>query len=98
MTAQAEELLRVGIRQKEDAFIVVRPMGSCYSRTASPTPGTSSSPALPCPVSGSMICATPTTHLLASGVHPKASERLGHSKAGITDNAVRAALRHAQSA
>ena len=32
-----------------------------------------------------MTCGTHATHLLASGVHPKvASERLGHSKVGIT--------------
>jgi hypothetical protein len=53
--------------------------------TASARSGSAFSTGAPCPASDSTICGTHATHLLASGVHPKvASERLGHSKVGIT--------------
>jgi integrase len=54
-----------------------------YSRTALLKIGIARSLQPACPGSASTIFAT--THMLAAGVHPKvASERLGHSKIGIT--------------
>ena len=39
----------------------------------------------PCPAFASTICGTPMPPTCSAGVHPKvASERLGHSKIGIT--------------
>ncbi len=84
--AQAQELLRVGIRQTDDMFVVAQADGQ---------------PLQPNSITHAwdqFICGTPlprirfhdlrhahAAHLLASGVHPKvASERLGHSKVGIT--------------
>jgi integrase len=83
---QAEELLRLGIRQTEETFVYTREDGE---------------PMQPGSVTHAWQLAVVTTglprirfhdlrhahatHLLASGVHPKvASERLGHSKVGIT--------------
>ena len=83
---QAEELLRLGVRQTEDTFIYTREDGE---------------PMLPRSLSHAWTLAVArtelprirfhdlrhahATHLLASGVHPKvASERLGHSQIGIT--------------
>jgi integrase len=68
----AEELRAHQLRQAEGRS----------NHVASRTPGGKCSPRRICPEFGFMICGT---HLLSSGVHPKvASERLGHSKVGIT--------------
>jgi integrase len=85
---QAEELLRVGVRHSEDDDFVVaqgdgtplRPhsLGQEWVRFLTRTP------ALP-RIRFHDLRHTHATHMLANGVHPKiASERLGHSKIGIT--------------
>jgi integrase len=84
---QAEELLRLGIRQTDDGFIVaqadgtpLRPhsLGQEWVRFLARTP------ALP-RIRFHDLRHAHATHMLANGVHPKvASERLGHSKIGIT--------------
>jgi integrase len=85
---QAEELLRVGVRPTEETFIYTREDGKPVQ------PATLTHAWMK--VAGIDGIALPrirfhdlrhahATHLLASGVHPKvASERLGHSKVGIT--------------
>ena len=84
---QAEELLRVGVQQSDDGFVVaqadgrpLRPhsLGQEWVRFLARTP------ALP-RVRFHDLRHAHATHMLANGVHPKiASERLGHSKIGIT--------------
>ena len=84
---QAEELLRVGVRQSDDDFVVaqadgtpLRPhsLGQEWVRFLARTP------ALP-RIRFHDLRHAHATHMLANGVHPKiASERLGHSKIGIT--------------
>jgi integrase len=74
---QAEELLRLGARQNEATFVYTRedgqPVHQIIARTALP------------PIRFHDLRHAHATHLLSSGVHPKvASERLGHSKVGIT--------------
>jgi integrase len=83
---QAEELLRIGIRQSEATFVYAREDGEpmqprslthawqmMVGRTALPR------------VRFHDLRHAHATHMLSSGVHPKvASERLGHSKVGIT--------------
>ena len=86
-TQQAQELLRVGKRLSDDDFVVtqadglpLRPhsLGQEWVRFL----GRSST--LP-RIRFHDLRHAHATHLLASGVHPKvASERLGHSKVGIT--------------
>jgi integrase len=84
--AQTQELFRFGIRISDDTFVVAQTDGSplqprsithewvrLISRTALPR------------IRFHDLRHAHATHLLASGVHPKvASERLGHSKVGIT--------------
>ncbi len=83
---QAQELLRVGMRSSEHSFVVARADGSplqpnsltheWYRNLAKTT--------LP-RIRFHDLRHAHATHLLSSGVHPKvASERLGHSKVGIT--------------
>ena len=83
---QAEELLRVGVRLSDDTFVVAQADGTplqpdtltqdWFRKLA----GTS----LP-RIRFHDLRHAHATHMLASGVHPKvASERLGHSKIGIT--------------
>jgi integrase len=83
---QAEELLRLGVRQSEDTFVYTREDGEpmqprsltraweqALSRTTLPR------------IRFHDLRHAHATHLLANGVHPKvASERLGHSRVGIT--------------
>lgn len=83
---QAEELLRLGARQNEATFVYTREDGEpmqprslthawnrMLARTSLPR------------IRFHDLRHAHATHLLASGVHPKvASERLGHSKVGIT--------------
>jgi integrase len=83
---QAEELLRLGVRQSEATFIYTREDGlpmqprslaHAWQQLLAKTP-------LP-RVRFHDLRHAHATHLLSSGVHPKvASERLGHSKVGIT--------------
>jgi len=83
---QAQELLKVGKRLSDDDFVVaqadgspLRPhsLGQEWVRFLATT-------TLP-RIRFHDLRHTHATHLLASGVHPKvASERLGHSKVGIT--------------
>ena len=84
--AQAEELLSVGVRLSDDTLVVAQADGSpllpssitrewwaLLSKTGLPR------------IRFHDLRHAHATHLLASGVHPKiASERLGHSKVGIT--------------
>jgi integrase len=83
---QAEELLTIGVRQTEATFVCAREDGlplqprsltQAWRRIAAEG-------ALP-RVRFHDLRHAHATHMLASGVHPKvASERLGHSKVGIT--------------
>jgi integrase len=83
---QSEELLRIGVRLSDDTFVVAQADGTAL-RPDSITKhwfqnleGTS----LP-RLRFHDLRHAHATHMLASGVHPKvASERLGHSKIGIT--------------
>jgi integrase len=83
---QAQELLRLGVRLSDDTFVVTLPDGTAMQ----PTYMTHQWVKL-IRVSGLPVHRlhdlrhTHATHLLSSGIHPKvASERLGHSKVGIT--------------
>ena len=85
-TKQAEELLRLGAKQDDTTFVYTREDGeplqprtlthnwqALIARTGMPR------------VRFHDLRHAHATHLLSSGVHPKvASERLGHSKIGIT--------------
>jgi integrase len=83
---QAQEFLRLGIRPNGDTFLVTQETGHPlqprsltheWARLIAET-------ALP-RVRFHDLRHAHATHMLASGVHPKvASERLGHSKVGIT--------------
>ena len=83
---QAQDLLKLGIRQGDDTFVCAREDGKPlqpntltigWVREAAKT-------GLP-RIRFHDLRHAHATHLLASGVHPKvASERLGHSKVGIT--------------
>jgi integrase len=83
---QSEELLKIGVRLSEDTFLVAQADGTPLQpdsltqdwfrkleRTSLPR------------IRFHDLRHAHATHMLASGVHPKvASERLGHSKIGIT--------------
>jgi integrase len=85
-TSQAENLLKLGIRLDADGFGIAQADGSPYDpdsiskewrlriiKTALPR------------IRFHDLRHTHASHMLASGVHPKvASERLGHSRVGIT--------------
>jgi integrase len=85
-TSQAENLLKLGIRLDADGFVVAQADGSPYDpdsiskewrlriiKTALPR------------IRFHDLRHTHASQMLASGVHPKvASERLGHSRVGIT--------------
>jgi integrase len=83
---QAEELLRVGVRLSDDTFVVAQADGTPlqpdtltqdWFRKLADT-------SLP-RIRFHDLRHAHATHMLSSGVHPKvASERLGHSKIGIT--------------
>ena len=83
---QAEELLRLGIRLSDDAFVAAHADGTMMQPTFITHEWVRQ-------ISGSGMTRlrfhdlrhSHATALLASGIHPKvASERLGHSKVGIT--------------
>jgi integrase len=83
---QAEELLRLGIRLNDDAFICAREdgaaiqpnsIGHAWDRFVASTN-------LP-RIRFHDLRHSHATHMLAAGVHPKiASERLGHSRVALT--------------
>jgi integrase len=83
---QAEELLKLGARPTGDTFVVTQADG----RPLKPNSLTHEWTRLLAKTSLPAVRLhdmrhTHATHLLSSGVHPKiASERLGHSKVGIT--------------
>jgi integrase len=84
--SQAENLLQLGIRLGADAFVVAQADGSPYDPDS-----ISKEWRLRIIKSGLPrirfhdLRHTHASHMLASGVHPKiASERLGHSRVGIT--------------
>ena len=83
---QAEELLRLGIRQGDATFIYTREDGEpmqprSLTRAWQMTIGKIKLPR----VRFHDLRHAHATHLLSNGVHPKvASERLGHSRVGIT--------------
>jgi integrase len=84
---QAEELLKLGIPLGEDTFVVAQADG-CPLQPRSITRQwlllLSKNKALP-RIRFHDLRHAHATHMLSSGVHPKiASERLGHSKVGIT--------------
>jgi integrase len=85
-TSQAENLLRLGIRLDADGFMVAQADGNPYDPDS-----ISKEWRLRIIKSGLPrirfhdLRHTHASHMLASGVHPKiASERLGHSRVGIT--------------
>jgi integrase len=83
---QAEELLEVGVIVTEDTFVVAQVDGSPLKPTSITHEWVRllAKTALP-RIPFHDLRHAHATHLLASGVHPKvASERLGHSKVGIT--------------
>ena len=84
---QAQELLKVGKRLSDDDFVVTRADGSPlrpHSLGQEWVRFLAANPGLP-RIRFHDLRHAHATHLLASGVHPKiASERLGHSKVGIT--------------
>jgi integrase len=83
---QAQELLRLGVRQDEDTFVYARADGqSMQPRSLTHAwQEAITKMGLP-PIRLHDLRHGHATHLLASGVHPKiASERLGHSRIGIT--------------
>src|SRR5690606_16037379 len=83
---QAEELLGLGIRQDDAAFVYAREDGEpmqprSLTHAWMNAIGTSDLPR----IRFHDLRHAHATHLLASGVHPKvASERLGHSRVGVT--------------
>jgi integrase len=84
---QAQELLKVGKRLSDDDFVVTRTDGSSvrpHSLGQEWVRFLARNGALP-RIRFHDLRHAHATHLLASGIHPKvASERLGHSKVGIT--------------
>jgi integrase len=83
---QAERLLRVGVRVTEDSYVVAQFDGAPRQPNSLTHAFTTFLAA-----QGSKrvrfhdLRHSHATHMLAAGIHPKvASERLGHSKVGIT--------------
>jgi integrase len=84
--SQAKNLLQLGIRLSADAFVVAQADGSPYD------PDSISKEWRVRIIKSGLprirfhdLRHTHASHMLASGVHPKiASERLGHSRVGIT--------------
>ena len=83
---RAEELLRVGVRLSEDGFVTAHPDGSVMVPIYISQRWDRFIKATKLPrIRFHDLRHTHATHMLANGVHPKiASERLGHSKVGIT--------------
>jgi integrase len=83
---RAQDLLRLGIRLSDDDFVVGQADGSPMQPTFITHQWVKTIRATPLAhLRFHDLRHAHATHLLASGVHPKvASERLGHSKVGIT--------------
>jgi integrase len=81
---QAEELLRLGGRQSAETFVYTRQDGEPMQPRSLSQMWATTGTGLP-RVPFHNLRHTHATHMLAAGVHPKvASERLGHSRVGIT--------------
>jgi integrase len=83
---QAEELLKVGVRLSDDSFVVAQADGSPLQPDTLTQDWVRKIADTSLPrIRFHDLRHAHATHLLASGIHPKvASERLGHSKIGIT--------------
>jgi integrase len=82
--AQAEELLRLGVRQSDATFVYTRQDGEPMQPRSLSQMWASCVTHLP-RIRFHDLRHAHATHMLSAGVHPKvASERLGHSKVGIT--------------
>jgi integrase len=82
--AQAEELLRLGVRQSDATFVYTQQDGTPVQPRSLSQMWAATETGLP-RVPFHNLRHTHATHMLAAGVHPKvASERLGHSRVGIT--------------
>jgi integrase len=83
--SQAQELLRLGVRQTNATFVYTRQDGApMQPRSLSQMWASCSTHDLP-RIRFHDLRHAHATHMLSAGVHPKvASERLGHSKVGIT--------------
>lgn len=81
---QAQELLRIGVRQTDETFIYTQMDGAPVQPRSVSQMWAALDTALP-RIPFHNLRHAHATHLLAAGVHPKvASERLGHSRVGIT--------------
>lgn len=83
---QAEELLKVGARLSDGTFVVAQADGSPLQPDTLTQDWVRKLVDTPLPrIRFHDLRHAHATHLLATGIHPKvASERLGHSKIGIT--------------
>jgi len=83
---QAQELLQLGVRLADDSYVVAQADGSPLQPNSLTHAFTDFLEAHGLPrVRLHDLRHSHATHLLAAGIHPKvASERLGHSKVGIT--------------
>jgi integrase len=82
--AQAEELLRLGVRQSDETFLYTRQDGEPLQPRSLSQMWSEITTSLP-RIRFHDLRHAHATHMLAAGVHPKvASERLGHSRIGIT--------------
>lgn len=83
---QAQELLKLGVRLSGDNFVVAQADASPLKPTSITHEWTRLLGKTTLPrIRFHDLRHAHATHMLASGVHPKiASERLGHSKVGIT--------------
>jgi integrase len=82
--AQAEELLGLGVRQSDTTFVYTRQDGEPMQPRSLSQMWSTIKTALP-RIRFHDLRHAHATHMLAAGVHPKvASERLGHSRVGIT--------------
>lgn len=82
--SQAEELLKLGVRQTDATFVYTRQDGAPMQPRSLSQMWASCSTHLP-RIRFHDLRHAHATHMLSAGVHPKvASERLGHSKVGIT--------------
>jgi integrase len=83
---QAEQLLRIGVQQSDDTFIYMREDGEPMQPASLTQAWRQAIGQIKLPrIRLHDLRHGHATHLLVSGVHPKvASERLGHSRVGIT--------------
>ena len=81
---QAKELLRLGVRQTDATFVYTRQDGQPMQPRSLSQMWSEITTTLP-QIRFHDLRHAHATHMLAAGVHPKvASERLGHSRVGIT--------------